>query len=213
MIWFGPAGNSESFETMGYKKMEQVPEYLEKYHEYLNLLISEYFESGYFEAQLAKTDALITSYVAKDPTAFYTHEEYQTAVNTLRSFCTLRAESIRGQLDGTIPATSEAQAQDANSLIVADSINISDMGTQGGANIIGDHKEDFAPAGNFTPPDAESQPTMKAPDGGENPFQMPDKKDFPGNQMPQQSNFILYGICLVATIAGLLFAKFYRRRK
>jgi deoxyribonuclease-4 len=30
MIWFGPAGNSESFETMGYKKMEQVPEYLEK---------------------------------------------------------------------------------------------------------------------------------------------------------------------------------------
>jgi len=30
MIWFGPAGNSESFETMGYRKMEQVPEYLEK---------------------------------------------------------------------------------------------------------------------------------------------------------------------------------------
>lgn len=30
MVWFGPAGNSESFETMGYKKMEQVPEYLEK---------------------------------------------------------------------------------------------------------------------------------------------------------------------------------------
>ena len=217
-------------------QLMQVPEYLEKYHEYLNLLISEYFESGYFEAQLAKTDALITSYVAKDPTAFYTHEEYQTAVNTLRSFCTLRAESIRGQLDGTIPATSEAQAQDANSLIVADSINISDMGTQGGANIIGDRKEDFAPAGNFTPPDRNNRndtnfkgdfpadganmpnmPNMSdianPPDGGENSFQMPNMKDFPDNQMPQQSNFMLYGICLVAAIAGLLFAKFYRRRK
>ena len=27
---FGPAGNAESFETMGYKKTEQIPQYLEQ---------------------------------------------------------------------------------------------------------------------------------------------------------------------------------------
>lgn len=31
MVWFGPAGNAESFGTMGYKRMEQVPEYLERF--------------------------------------------------------------------------------------------------------------------------------------------------------------------------------------
>ncbi len=30
MMWFGPAGTAESFAQMGYKKTEQVPEYLEK---------------------------------------------------------------------------------------------------------------------------------------------------------------------------------------
>ena len=30
MVWFGPAGNAESFETMGYKKSEQIPQYLEQ---------------------------------------------------------------------------------------------------------------------------------------------------------------------------------------
>ena len=28
---FGPAGRAESFETLGYKKMEQVPEYLARF--------------------------------------------------------------------------------------------------------------------------------------------------------------------------------------
>lgn len=30
MIWFGPAGNAESFTKMGYKSTPQIPEYLEK---------------------------------------------------------------------------------------------------------------------------------------------------------------------------------------
>lgn len=31
MIWFGPAGSSHSFQTMGYKHTTQTPEYLEKF--------------------------------------------------------------------------------------------------------------------------------------------------------------------------------------
>ena len=61
----------------------------------------------------------------------YTVEEFDTAVATLKNFCLLRAESIRGQLSGTIPSTTEGQ-QAATTLIDGSSINVSDMGSQGG---------------------------------------------------------------------------------
>ena len=64
--------------------------YTELYHTYFDTFISEYFESGYFEN-------LIASYVEQDPTKFCTYEEFETGVDTLKSFCLLRAESIRGQ--------------------------------------------------------------------------------------------------------------------
>src|SRR5699024_4242805 len=62
-------------------------------------------------------------------TKFCTYEEFQTSVDTLREFCLLRAESVSGQLEGTIPATSEGQAADSASLIDASHIAISDMGS------------------------------------------------------------------------------------
>lgn len=64
--------------------------YTELYHTYFDTFISEYFESGYFEN-------LIASYVEQDPMKFCTYEEFETGVDTLKSFCLLRAESIRGQ--------------------------------------------------------------------------------------------------------------------
>ena len=74
-------------------------------------------------------ETLIAPYVEKDPTKFCTYEEFQTSVDTLREFCLLRAESVSGQLEGTIPATSEGQAADSASLIDASHIAISDMGS------------------------------------------------------------------------------------
>ena len=41
---------------------------------------------------------LIRSYVEKDPTAFYTYEEFETGVETMRQFCVLRSESVSMQL-------------------------------------------------------------------------------------------------------------------
>ena len=66
-----------------------------------------------------------------DPTAFCTVEEFDKGVETLRQFVLLRAESVRGQLDGTIPSTAEGQAADASSLVDASMITLSDMGSQG----------------------------------------------------------------------------------
>ena len=103
-------------------------EYTELYHQYFQELITEYFSSGYVNNLIEATEALIAPYVEKDPTAFCSYEEFTTGVSTLKTFCLLRAESIQGQLDGTIPSTSEEQ-QSAENLIDAANMQISDMGS------------------------------------------------------------------------------------
>ncbi len=102
-------------------------EYTELYHQYFSKFIAEYFENGYFEEMFNQVSSMIAPYVEKDPTRFCTYEEFETGVSTLRKFCVLRAESIRGQLDGTIGATSETQKNDT--LIDAGDLQITDMGS------------------------------------------------------------------------------------
>lgn len=106
--------------------------YMQMYHEYYQEFISEYFESGYFGEMIDQVIALISPYVEKDPTAFCTYEEFEKGTQTLKEFCILRAESVAGQLDGTIPSTSEEQAEDRSALIDASDLSLSDMGSMNG---------------------------------------------------------------------------------
>lgn len=106
-------------------------EYKELYHTYFAEFLETYIDSGYFEQELDRIYTLIRPYVEADPTAFCTVEEFDKAVETLRQFVLLRAESVRGQLDGTIPSTAEGQAADASALVDASTITLSDMGSQG----------------------------------------------------------------------------------
>ena len=85
---------------------------------------------GELEQLISDTVSLISPYVEKDLTSFVSHEDFLTGTETLKSFCNLRAESVSGQLDGTIPSTSEGQNTDSSSLVDASSINLSDMGSQ-----------------------------------------------------------------------------------
>lgn len=107
-------------------------EYTELYHEALSEFIANYFESGYFEEEIDRVTALISPYVEKDPTKFCTYDEFTEGVAALKEFCTLRAESVSGQLDGTIPSTSDAQSEDSSALISGSSVNISAMGSMNG---------------------------------------------------------------------------------
>ena len=111
--------------------------YTELYHQYFAEFLAEYFDSGYFAEMLDQVETLIAPYVEKDPTKFCTYEEFQTGVDTLREFCLLRAESVSGQLEGTIPATSEGQAAGSASFIDASHIVISDMGSMNGGGMGG----------------------------------------------------------------------------
>ena len=102
--------------------------YLAKYHEYLRKLTEEYVSGGRFEEVYGRIRSQIDRLVETDPTAFYPYAEYDAAAGMLYRTVLLRAESIRGQLDGSIPATDQGQREDASGLIDASSIDIEAMG-------------------------------------------------------------------------------------
>ena len=106
-------------------------EYTEMYHQYFQEFLDSYFASGYFEEMISSVKEMIAPYVEKDPTKFCTFEAFEKGVSTLEEFCLLRAQSISGQLAGTIPATLEAQAADSKALVEASGISLSDMGSMG----------------------------------------------------------------------------------
>ena len=126
--------------------------YLKQYHEVYEELL-DYFESGKCDAEIERICNMILPYVEKDSSAFYTSEQLKNAEKTLKSFCRLRAESIRKQLDGKLSAkTSEQNDTDQ---IDASSITISDMGTNG----MGKNNNGFE-SQKITPPDISEKTTQ-----------------------------------------------------
>ena len=111
-----------------YHNLMKNNEYYEQYHKYFDYLIESYFESGYFTDFAEETADMIAPYVGKDPTAFCSYADWQLGAKTIRNFCLLRAESVRGQLDGTITSTIAAQAENKSNFIDASSIWLPDLG-------------------------------------------------------------------------------------
>lgn len=104
-------------------------EYLAKYHEYLNELVEKYVNGGEFQKTYERIRSQIDELVAEDPTAFYSYEEYEAAVEMLYEVINLRGESVSGQLDGTIPSTDDGQKADSSTLIDGSGIELSAMGS------------------------------------------------------------------------------------
>ena len=112
-------------------KLFENEEYFERYHKYLSELMENYFDSGNFDKKIDELDALIGGYVQKDPTAFFSYDEYLTALDAFKNIGKLRAESISGQLDGTVPSTTEGQRSGSDKLIDASSVKLSELGSGG----------------------------------------------------------------------------------
>ena len=117
-----------------------------QYHEVYSRFISEVIESGWLAEEISRVAALIRPYVESDTNSFYSAEEFDTAVEVLQSYCALRGESVRGQLDGTIPSTIEGQRADSSALVDTGSLNISDMGVM---NTGGGDRQGGGPGGNM----------------------------------------------------------------
>lgn len=108
-----------------------VDSYKEQYHSYMKWIAEEFFGNS-FEERIDSIDSLINEYVKTDPTAFYTYEQYQNSIPELKKLGNLRAESILGQLDGTIPSTHDGQKADSSTLVATDTLNISALGSMMG---------------------------------------------------------------------------------
>ncbi|MDE5716504.1 MAG: CotH kinase family protein [Lachnospiraceae bacterium] len=102
-------------------------EYLSRYHEYLRRLAQEYVLDGRFQEVCRGIRSRIDTLVETDPTALYSYEAYEAGAEMLYQTIILRAESVIGQIDGTIPATDEEQRVDATNLVDASGIDISVM--------------------------------------------------------------------------------------
>ena len=102
-------------------------QYTQSYH----VLYQQFLDEVDVQAIIDEAAELIAPYVERDPTKFCTYEEFQAGVDALRSFCDLRTQSVRGQLDGTIPSTEEGQQEDSSALVDASGLTVSDMGSMG----------------------------------------------------------------------------------
>ncbi len=157
LSWGGMADGRASFKTADATSMINDPiddswestnffdilleneEYNAKYHEYLQMLV-DYVENGEYEKVTNRIHSQIDELVKTDPTAFYTYDEYEAATTMLDEVIHLRAESIKGQLDGTIPDTSEGQKADSSTLVDGTGIDTSVMGRMNGGGGPEDNK-------------------------------------------------------------------------
>lgn len=204
-------------------------EYTELYHQYFAEFIADYFDSGYFAEMFEEVTALITPYVERDPTKFCTMEEYEAGIAALKEFCLLRAESITGQLNGTIASTSDGQKEDPDALIDASEIHISDMGSMNAGGMDWpDNDRDFQTFGSAQDPLSGQDPSGEVPDSGRTQAagRDPDMNmtggfpDMPGSgtdgfltgSSQNTETAVLMIVSAGALLAGILIAAGYRKR-
>jgi spore coat protein CotH len=102
----------------------QVPEFKDQYHQILQVMKDDYFDSGVMSQWITETADLIRPYVQSDTTKFYTNEQFElgltedmepgrgnfgTVVIGLEAFIVERSASIQDQLDGTAPSTNDGK--------------------------------------------------------------------------------------------------------
>ncbi len=86
-------------------------EYREGYHKAMDEFLKTYFESGEFAKEMDETIEMLEPYVKKDPTSFEGFERFSSSSKALKTFCELRAASIRKQLDNKLSAETSKQIE------------------------------------------------------------------------------------------------------
>jgi len=187
--------------------------YLAMYHEYF----AQFLQDVDIQSMIEHASRIIDPYVQTDPTKFCTYEEFEAAVEALKLFCEKRSQSIQGQLDGTIPSTSEGQIENPDVLIDTSDLNTSDMGSMGGMGGHGGFKQDQNEGIKIpsvqSGASAEEIAATRMPDTMKErtkPGQIPDSTPDPNVQI--ESVVLLLECCILLLIA-IIFAQFYKRRK
>lgn len=150
--------------------------YTEAYHELFGKFIDQYFTNDTLAQRIAQTAALIRPYVEKDPSKFCTLDEFDSGIEAISSFVSLRAEAVARQLSGnTDPVDTSG-------------LNLSDMGTMDsgmGGGSGGEPGGRMDNRGAPTMPNGENQePPAKPENISDGNMQMPERPD--GENMPMQ---------------------------
>ncbi|MDF2671314.1 MAG: spore coat protein CotH [Paenibacillus sp.] len=85
-------------------KLLKVDAYKQRYHDIISEMIKGYLAKDVFSARVQQIADLISPYVEKDPSAFYTYDQYTQALAQLAAFNSQQIDSITKQLDGTSPS-------------------------------------------------------------------------------------------------------------
>ena len=123
-----PARGETMLKRPLYHNLMKHDGYFAQYHAYFDHLLTEYFESGRYEAVIRQTQAMIAPYVQADPTAFCSYEDHLLAVDTLLEVCRLRSEGIRGQLEGDYPITLAQQGSQPGAGVDASHVDLRALG-------------------------------------------------------------------------------------
>lgn len=124
-----PLSGAEEEDRPMWSQLINNETYKVRYHELFDEFLQNYIENGVIQEEINRVAEMITPYVQKDPTAFYSYKAFTKGVETIKTFISLRGESIRKQLTGEIPSTTEEQNTFTGELVDASSINLSDMGS------------------------------------------------------------------------------------
>ncbi len=185
-------------------------EYLERYHEYLRQLTEEYVDGGRFDEVYSRIRSQIDELVKTDPTAFYNYDEYDAAAEMLYDTVLLRAKSIEGQLEGTIPSTDEGQKADSSALIDASGIDTDVMGQ---FNMGGVTEENAGKRRGGRP---RGQGNGGRPEGNMQPPSFGGAPGQSGGQSTGQGMLkgaMVYGICFAFMLGIVLVLGRFRRRR
>lgn len=100
-----PVFGEVMFKRPLYHLLMKNDEIFKKYHDNFNYFIDNFIENDRYKVIISEYARMIEPYVKKDPSAFCTYEDHELAVETLMRYCELRAQSIKGQLEGKYPIT------------------------------------------------------------------------------------------------------------
>ncbi|MDR7315822.1 CotH kinase family protein [Brevibacillus nitrificans] len=177
-----------------------VDEYRAKYNEYLKEIATNYFTEEYMGTTTADIANLITPYVEKDPTKFYTTEQFKESVSgekSLVQFAVKRAASISAQLSGDL---------------VVEASTSSGMGGPGDGANPGEPPQmgDGQNQDNMQPPQMGNEQNR-----GERP---PMGAGGPGGRAAANQGYSMTTIMeissfIVILIVGIVYAFFYKRRR
>ena len=148
--------------------------YTELYHQYF----AEFLDTVKIGSIIDNAYQLIKDYVKKDPSAFFSYEEFETGVESLRAFCTLRSVSIAKQLE-TGETTKEMGYVDTSDL------QLSLMGTMGGGPG-GDEPGGGGSSGGDEPGTEEESSQNQSSGGGESAEGGEPPTTEPGETTPSQ---------------------------